>query len=98
MRNLVAARALTHKCGAPAAFVVVYADGSFPMANKVRTKEWDELMRLTEGRAVPFRSVSYQHLHSVAAAASSTPDRPVLDELSAWMGQKYMTVSAQVEP
>ncbi len=98
MRNLVAARALTHKCGVPAAFVVVYADGPFPMARKVRTEEWAALIRLTEGRAVLFRAVSYQHLHSVAAAASSTPDRPELDELSAWMGQKYKTVSAQVEP
>ncbi len=97
MRNLVAARALSHQTGKPSAFVVVYAEGRLPMALKVSSDEWARLTGLTEGRAVPLRTVSYQRLHAVATDAASEHEQPILAELSAWMDLKLKAASGQVE-
>lgn len=43
MRNLVATLNLSRIEGLPAAFVVAYADGPFPMATKIRGPAWGEL-------------------------------------------------------
>lgn len=88
MRNLVAARALGRYRGLPSAFVVTYTDGPFPMARKVATDDWTRLNALAEGRAVPFRTTSYQRLWAVASAVVSERDRPTLDELEAWLERK----------
>ena len=94
------------RCGAGAgslsagpvrAFVVVYAEGSFPIALGVGTAEWTRLEALTAGRAVPFRKISYQHLHALASAAASQGDRRVLADLSEWMGRKLTAALAKGE-
>ncbi|MBL8199865.1 MAG: hypothetical protein JNK40_02745 [Chromatiales bacterium] len=98
MRNLVAASALGRTKGLPAAVVVVYADGPFPMAWKVGSGEWHRLNELAAGRQVPLRTVSYQHLLVVAANAAQATERALIDQLSAWMEAKYATVAAIPEP
>jgi hypothetical protein len=95
MRNLVAARALGRDCGLPSAFVVTYTDGPFPMARKVTTNDWTRLNALAEGRAVPFRTTSYQRLESVAMAVASDRDRLMLCELGAWMERKRTAVAGK---
>lgn len=97
MRNLVAARAIGRHHQHPSAFVVVYADGPFPMALRVRTAEWDRLNSLTEGLAVPLRTVSYQRLHAVATAAAPEHEQPILDDLRVWMDQKLTSVAKKAE-
>jgi pimeloyl-ACP methyl ester carboxylesterase len=97
MRNLVAARALARHHQVQSAFVVVYTDGSFPMALGVGTAEWARLEALTAGRAVPFRKISYQRLHALASAAASQGDRRVLADLSEWMARKLTAALAKGE-
>jgi hypothetical protein len=96
MRNLVAARALGRARGLQSAFVVTYCDGPFPMARKVTTDDWTRLNALAEGRAVPFRTTSYQRLQAVAMRAASERDRLTLDELEGWIGRKVVTVAGNV--
>ncbi len=98
MRNLVAARALGIKMKLPSAFVIVYADGPFPMARKVSTHEWSKFTDLAKDRTVPLRTVSYQALHAVALNAVSRHDRPILDELDVWTKRKFSTVSNGPKP
>jgi hypothetical protein len=88
MRNLVAARALSIDRQVPGAFVVVYADGPFPMASKAKSREWGELVSQTEKSVIPLRSVSYQSLLSLSLAAASADDRKVLQGLESWMKDK----------
>lgn len=97
MRNLVAALALSRQRGLSSAFVVVYADGPFPMAHRVTTDEWALLKTLTFGSAVPLRTVSYQRLLAVATATASEHERPILGELSVWMEQKLTLVAKRYE-
>jgi hypothetical protein len=95
MRNLVAARVLGRERGLPSAFVVTYTDGPFPMALKVATDDWNRLNALAEGRAVPFRTTSYQRLQAVARAVVSGRDRMTLDELDVWMKRKVVAVTGK---
>jgi hypothetical protein len=88
MRNLVAARALGRSLGKQAAFVVVYADGPFAMATKVKQPAWQRLEQAVAGRSVPLRAVSHQALLAIAVASASPGDRHILDELSRWMTAK----------
>ena len=95
MRNLVAARALGRARGLQSAFVVTYCDGPFPMARKVPTDDWTRLNALAEGRAVPFRTTSYQRLQAVAMVVASERDRLTLGDLEAWMGRKAVAVAGK---
>ena len=94
MRNLVAARALSKESGLPAAFIVVYADGPFPMAGKVRSEEWQRLIESTAGRAVPLRAASYQQLLACAMTAAAPDERPILRDLTAWIERKLADSAA----
>ena len=75
MRNLLAAQALGRERGVKSAALVVYVDGDFPMAKKVRTEDWKLLQEKVAGRAVPLRAVSYQELLKVAIDAAPATDR-----------------------
>ena len=92
MRNLVAARALSIAKGVPSAFIVVFADGPFPMARKVRVAEWNELISRTTGREVPMAAMSYQSLLALALRVASSVDRAVLTELHDWVERKVRSV------
>jgi hypothetical protein len=94
MRNLVAARALSKESGLPAAFVVVYADGPFPMAGKVKSEEWQRLVETATGRAVPLRVASYQQLLAWAVTAAAPDERPILRDLTAWIERKFADLAA----
>ena len=94
MRNLVAARALSKESGLPAAFIVVYADGPFPMAGKVRSEEWQRLIESTAGRAVPLRAASYQQLLACAVIAAAPDERPIVRDLTAWVERKLADSAA----
>lgn len=94
MRNLVAAAAMGKRDEVPAAFVIVYADGPFSMARKVRSPEWQKLTACVEGGAVPLRTISYQDLLKLALAASTLDDRSLLIDLEKWMDGKYARVKA----
>jgi len=88
MRNLVSAHTLGREKDVPAAFIVVYADGDFPMVSKVTTAAWKELEQAVEGRAVPLRCASYQELLWLAIGSATPADRAVLKELKRWMQRK----------
>lgn len=88
MRNLVAAYALGRADGNSSAFVVVYADGPFPMANKVKGDDWKQLVTAVTGCEVPLRAVSYQQLLALAREGATPADQRVLDDLRAWMARK----------
>jgi hypothetical protein len=85
MRNLVAARELGRLRKVPSAFVVVYADGPFPMAKKVTEMDWARLAAAVSGRTVPLRWMSYQRLLDVALKVASPDDRRILHDLSMWV-------------
>lgn len=92
MRNLVGAYALgvtSHRAGA---FAIVYADGAFPMAKKLRTKEWATFVAQLTG-AVPLRSASYQELVTRAREATSGADGSALDALARWVARKVAFAS-----
>ncbi len=91
MRNLVAASAMGRARGLPSAFVVTFTDGPYPMARKVTSDDWTQLNALTKGRAVPFRTISYQRLQTLAMSAAAEGDRPLLNELGAWIERKATT-------
>jgi hypothetical protein len=88
MRNLVAARALARHHQVSSAFVIVYADGPFPMARETKSNEWARLEALTKGRTIPFRTISFQRLHALASGSASPDDRRILSELLKWMDRK----------
>jgi len=92
MRNLVAARALSASLSRPSAFVLVYADGAFPIAEKLRRADWSDFLASMSGRAVPFRSASYQQLLALAVDGATPADRGVLRNMGAWMEAKIRAV------
>lgn len=72
----------------------MYADGPFPMAEKIQSTEWKEIRNLTSGREVPLIDVSYQKLLTIGAAAADPVDLSVMQRLVAWVNQKVATVAA----
>ena len=91
MRNLVSALALARQKDIPTAVVVVYADGSFPMAKHVDEKDWKEFASIVTG-TVPLRTVSYQTLLAWAKAAALPADLRLVEDLEAWMLNKISSV------
>lgn len=94
MRNLVAARATSEESRMPAAFVIVYADGPFPMAKKVNSEEWQRLIENTSGRAIALRVVSYQQLLKWAVTAAKPAERSIVVDLTAWIDRKLTDAAA----
>lgn len=94
MRNLVACYAMCDTPPKQGAFIVVYADGPFPMARKIATRNWQDFVTLTSGRNVPLRTVSYQQLIEIAVAAAESPDRDVVERLRDWVHRKVGEVAA----
>jgi hypothetical protein len=94
MRNLVAARALGCSFDLPAAFILVYAEGPFPMAKRIKSPQWDVFLETVAEKAVPFRSVSYQQLIALARSAATATDQGVLSDLADWLDQRLRTVAA----
>lgn len=88
MRNLVSAAALGRELDVATAFVLVYSDGPFPMASKVRDADWQALAASVTGRAVLLRAVSYQQLLHLARSVCLPEDDMELGQLSAWLEQK----------
>jgi hypothetical protein len=96
MRNLVAARALSLEAAVPAAFGLVYADGPFPMAKKLKDPEWKkQLTNSVAGRAVHLEAVSYQELIRVAQDVAIDTDADTLKELKKWVYRKFDEVGKQ---
>lgn len=87
MRNLVAAHALGRQCEKPAAFVVAYVDGPFPMARKVATPAWSEFLHLVTG-VVPLKTISFQKLVMLADGVAAEHERATLSQLSEWIRNK----------
>ena len=87
MRNLVAAAALAAESALRPAFVVVYADGAFPMPAKIRSPEWREFAARLTGR-VPLRTVSYQDILRWASEAVDDAERSVVASCNAWVEGK----------
>jgi hypothetical protein len=97
MRNLVVARALSLKAGVPAVFVLVYADGPFPMAKKLKDPTWrKQLTDSIAGRAVHFEALSYQELIRVAQDAAIDEDAKKLEELIDWVQRKFDEVGKRL--
>lgn len=95
MRNLAACSAMTESSKKRGAFVVLYMDGPFPMAKKVRSPEWQKLISLTEGKTVPLITISYQEMLDIAMVAATSADTAVLKRLADWIQLKAWKVSAQ---
>lgn len=98
MRNLVACRATAEAARKKPAFAVVYADGPFPMASKVKSREWQEFVALADGKEVPINAVSYQELLQTSVAAAAAVDQPVLGRLAEWVDRKVAAVAATRMP
>jgi hypothetical protein len=97
MRNLVVARALSQNAGVPAAFGLVYADGPFPLAKKLKDRAWKEqLTKSVSGRAVHLEAVSYQELIRVARDVALNEDLEKLNELKAWVQGKFDEVGGRL--
>lgn len=92
MRNLLAATAMSDRAGAPAAFVVVYADGPFPMAAKLRSPDWQAFEAIASG-VVTLRTVSYQRLLGWACEAAEGDDRVVMTECKSWIEAKLLAAA-----
>lgn len=92
MRNLLAAAAMSNIAGARAAFVILYADGPFPMARKLRSPDWRRFEALVSG-SVTLRTVSYQGILVWACEAAEDEDRDVLKECGAWMHRKLLAAA-----
>jgi hypothetical protein len=95
MRNLLAALELGRRQGVHGVVVVVYVEGPFPMAAKVKGPEWAQLTDAVAGRAVPLRAVSYQELLGLASRAASPGDRAILEELATWISRLIDLVIAK---
>lgn len=95
MRNLVAARALGCSLDRPSAFVLVYAEGAFPIAEKLRRRVWSDFLDLIDGRAVPFRSVSYQLLLALAAEVATPADQGVLSDMNPWLEHRIRAMAGK---
>jgi hypothetical protein len=90
MRNLVAARALSLQAGVPAVFGLVYADGRFPIAKKLKDPAWKKsLTDSVAGRAVHLETVSYQELIRVAQDVAIDEDAETIEELKQWIQRKF---------
>jgi hypothetical protein len=99
MRNLVAAHALGRSLEKRAAFVIIYADGPFPMAAKIKdSDDWVRLQQTVAGRSVPMRAVSYQTLLAIAEACGSPADRKTLEALGRWMAGKMDAARLHLSP
>lgn len=95
LRNLASAAAMSEKEGLVPAFVVVYADGAFPMAAKVRSETWREFSDAVSTGEVPFRWVSYQWLATIATQ-SAAGERAVFERLQGWLQDKIRDVHGAV--
>lgn len=87
MRNMVGARAMERRDGMPHTFLVVYADGPFPMARKIQSDEWRRFLAHSTG-LVQGRTVSFQRLVALAIEAVSGPDVTTIEALAAWIDDK----------
>jgi hypothetical protein len=92
MRNLVAAKAMAAVEGRKPAAVILYADGEFPMANRIRQNTWSSFTDLLRG-TVTFCAVSYQELLSWAVESALPRDRHVLEDCQSWMIRKVTTLN-----
>ena len=99
MRNLVTASAMGEAAGLPAAFVVAYADGPFPMAQKIAEadtesqSDWARLTGMTAGRSVPLRTCSYQQLLDIAKDVADVEDSKTILDLESWLSAKVCRAS-----
>lgn len=87
MRNLVAARAMAEAAGMSSAVVIVYAEGPFAMAKKIKATNWTDFTKLLTGD-VPLRAVSYRTLFSWALDSGQSSDREILEDCRAWIDAK----------
>jgi hypothetical protein len=91
MRNLVACAALADS--RPAAVVIVYADGPFPMAAKLRSDEWQDFVRLAANRRVGLHVSSFQELVDLAVQAADQSDDQLLIALREWLNRRITQVA-----
>lgn len=92
MRNLVGAYALGMESGRAGAFAIVYADGPFPMATKLKSPDWTSFMAQLTGDVL-LRTASYQALVARAREAVRGPDNRVLQALDEWIERKVAIAS-----
>ena len=104
MRNLVAASEIGRSLGLPAAFVVAYADGPFPMAQKIAAAEtdmgsdWARLKEQTVGGSVALRTCAYQQLVSLANDAADPGDVTTIRQLDSWVAAKVAHTTLLLDP
>jgi restriction endonuclease-like protein len=92
MRNILAAAALGYRMGLPATFVLVYADGPFPIPKYLQGSEWAGFTRLATGE-VPIRTASFQQLLTWAGEAAAPSDRMHVEACHAWLRRKVVAVA-----
>ncbi len=74
--------AVAEREGCQPAFAVVYVDATRP---PMASKDWTAFQAILHDDAMPCRTLSFQHVPALAAAA---PDDPVWPELTVWVEQK----------
>lgn len=91
MRNLTNCWAAAQRAKLRAAFVVVYADGpGLPMAERVKSEEWQRFESRLQPETVLFQTRSFQAIVELARAA--VPSDPMWPELAAWVNRKIANV------
>jgi hypothetical protein len=88
MRNLVVARELGRQGSQIPVFLLVYAEGDFPIARKLASHDWQTLADAVHGQAVPMITVSYQELVDSAFDSSRGENRSTLAELAVRVREK----------
>jgi hypothetical protein len=88
MRNLVAARAIGQRDSKSVGFVLVYAQGAFPMARKLKSEEWRTFEARVKKSVVRMGVISYQDLIKAARQVAGKADGEVLERLEHWVNEK----------
>jgi len=91
MRNLTVCWAAARQAQRRPAFVLVYADGpTLPMAERIRSADWQRFLRQVRPGAVSVHTLSHQALVGLAQAAC--PEDPQWPDLARWVQRKISSV------
>lgn len=94
MRNLVVAHEMSRSSHLPAAFIVLYADGPFPMPRKIRAGEdWRRLLDKASTGSIPLLTSTYESLLAVASVTASANEKSIVQNLRLWVDDKIKKVT-----
>lgn len=94
MRNLVVAHEMSRTTHLPAAFIVLYADGPFPMPRHIRSNEdWRRLVENASTGLIPLLTATYESLLLIASVSASAKEQSIVQDLRLWVADKMRKVA-----